>query len=46
MSQKTTATINTGNIEKTSDWRFFSETIEIGRISPLSFLEAGSSDYK
>ncbi|QUW23219.1 isochorismate synthase [Sporosarcina sp. Marseille-Q4063] len=46
MSRKTTATKNIGKTDKTSDYRFFSETIEIGRISPLSFLEAGSSDYK
>ncbi len=32
--------------EIVSDYRFFSETIEIGRISPLSFLEAGNFAYK
>ena len=26
--------------------RFFTETVEVGRISPLSFFEAGASLYK
>ncbi|WP_252503899.1 isochorismate synthase MenF [Sporosarcina sp. Marseille-Q4943] len=26
--------------------RFFTETVEVGRISPLSFFEAGASQYK
>ncbi|WP_210467819.1 isochorismate synthase MenF [Sporosarcina sp. 6E9] len=46
MSRKTTVTKNIGKTDTTSDYRFFSETIEIARISPLSFLEAGSADHK
>lgn len=29
-----------------STFRFYTETVEVGRISPLSFYEAGSSFYK
>lgn len=30
----------------TPSTRFFTETVEVGRISPLSFFEAGASQYK
>ena len=46
MSQKTIETNKVGTKDNASDYRFFTETIEIGRISPLSFLEAGNSDYR
>lgn len=46
MSQKTTELIKVGTKDKAPDYRFFTETIEIGRIAPLSFLEAGNSDYR
>ena len=46
MSQEITAPNVTEIKEGVSHLRFFTETIEIGRISPLAFLEVGNVKYK
>lgn len=46
MSQDITASQIKQKKDKVSQLRFFTETIEIGRISPLAFLEVGNVDYK
>ena len=46
MSRKITVPQETPIKDGVNDLRFFTETIEVGRISPLAFLEAGNSCYK
>jgi len=46
MSRKITTTRDMPTNDGVNDLRFFTETIEVGRISPLAFLEAGNTDYK
>ena len=46
MSQKIIIPQYSRSIVEEDNLRFFTETIEVGRISPLAFLEAGNVDYK
>ncbi|BAQ08485.1 menaquinone-specific isochorismate synthase [Bacillus sp. OxB-1] len=46
MNRKLTATRGAKNGVGQKDIRFFTETIDVGRISPLAFFEAGDSCYK
>ena len=46
MSRKITAPREVPSKDGVNDLRFFTETIEVGRISPLAFLEAGNTYYK
>ena len=46
MSRKITAPRELPIKDGVNDLRFFTETIEVGRISPLAFLEAGNTCYK
>ena len=46
MSRKITAPREVPSKDGVNDLRFFTETIEAGRISPLAFLEAGNTYYK
>lgn len=46
MSHKIKETNMSRKMTISSDIRFFTETVEVGRISPLSFFEAGASEYK
>lgn len=46
MSRKITAPHEVTTKDGVNDLRFFTETIEVGRISPLAFLEAGNTYYK
>lgn len=45
MSQKITVPWEAKQTPKDPHLRFFTETIEVGRISPLAFLNAGQADY-
>lgn len=46
MNQNNTATRYVKTAVAENDVRFFTETIEVGRISPLAFFEAGQNDYE
>ncbi|KXH86909.1 isochorismate synthase MenF [Sporosarcina sp. HYO08] len=46
MNLKLTATGNSYIGQKNEDIHFFTETIEVGRLSPLAFFEAGDSEYQ
>lgn len=46
MNLKFTATGNSHIDQKNEAFHFFTETIEVGRISPLAFFEAGDSNYE
>ena len=46
MSQKIIKPQFTRRLVVEENFRFFTETIEVGRISPLAFLEAGNVKYK
>ncbi|MBE1555466.1 isochorismate synthase [Sporosarcina limicola] len=46
MNRKLTATRNPQLKISQNELRFFTETIDVGRISPLAFFEAGDSSYK
>ncbi|MFS0574514.1 isochorismate synthase [Sporosarcina sp. 179-K 3D1 HS] len=46
MNRKLTATRDAKKDVGQKDIRFFTETIDVGRISPLAFFEAGDSCYK
>lgn len=46
MSQQIIATDYINKETNETNIRFFTETVKVGRISPLSFYEAGSSFYK
>lgn len=45
MSRKLTTTFEAQTVVDVGHLRFFTETIEIGRVSPLAFFEAGESEY-
>lgn len=46
MNQKTTIPLEEQTILRNPHIRFFTETVEVGRISPLAFLNAGQEKYK
>jgi len=46
MSHKMTDVREMQKVMISPSTRFFTETVEVGRISPLSFFEAGASQYK
>ena len=46
MNQNNTVTQSQKTAGKENEVRFFTETIEVGRISPLAFFEAGQTGYE
>ena len=46
MNRKLTATRESQLKIRQNELRFFTETVDVGRISPLAFFEAGDSCYK
>lgn len=46
MNQNITVTRSQKTADGENEVRFFTETIEVGRISPLAFFEAGQTDYE